>query len=122
MWSVLPEHKAAGVGKLQCLGRIVAMVGDDFHDAPTRNFQQNLSLAFVYNGLGIPIAAGAFYPIRSFTSCCGRFLHRPQRPASSISVALTALRLNVARLLEALVREKPDGLSVLSEQRDFYDD
>ena len=50
---------------------LVAMVGDGINDAPAitlsratmRNIRQNLFLAFVYNGVGIPISAGVLYSI-----------------------------------------------------------
>lgn len=31
--------------------------------ATTRNIRQNLFLAFLYNGIGVPIAAGVLYPV-----------------------------------------------------------
>jgi P-type Cu+ transporter len=59
--------------------------------ATMRNIRQNLFFAFVYNALGVPIAAGALYP---FT----RLLLSPitaiaAMTFSSVSVIANALRL-----------------------------
>ena len=54
--------ESAGVtllrGDLRGLGRAVAL-----SRATMKNIRQNLALAFVYNGLGVPIAAGVLYPV-----------------------------------------------------------
>jgi len=64
--------------------------------AVLRNIEQNLFLAFVYNGLGIPIAAGALYPV------CGWLLNPMlaglAMSLSSICVVSNALRLRRLRL------------------------
>jgi Cu+-exporting ATPase len=64
--------------------------------AVLRNIKQNLFLAFVYNGLGIPIAAGALYPV------CGWLLNPMlagvAMSLSSIGVVSNALRLRRVRL------------------------
>jgi Cu+-exporting ATPase len=64
--------------------------------ATMRNIRQNLFLAFVYNSLGVPIAAGVLYPI------CGLLLSPMVASAamslSSLSVIANALRLRKARL------------------------
>jgi Cu+-exporting ATPase len=64
--------------------------------AVLRNIKQNLFLAFVYNGLGIPIAAGALYPV------CGWLLNPMlagvAMSLSSIGVVSNALRLRRLRL------------------------
>jgi Cu+-exporting ATPase len=64
--------------------------------AVLRNIKQNLFLAFIYNGLGIPIAAGALYPI------CGWLLNPMlagvAMSLSSICVVSNALRLRRVRL------------------------
>jgi Cu+-exporting ATPase len=64
--------------------------------AVLRNIRQNLFLAFVYNGLGIPIAAGALYPV------CGWLLNPMlagvAMSLSSIGVVSNALRLRRVRL------------------------
>jgi Cu+-exporting ATPase len=61
-----------------------------------RSIRQNLFFAFIYNVLGIPIAAGAFYPV------CGLLLNpmfaSAAMSASSISVIANALRLRKAQL------------------------
>ena len=33
--------------------------------ATMRNIRQNLFFAFVYNALGVPVAAGVLYPVHS---------------------------------------------------------
>jgi Cu+-exporting ATPase len=64
--------------------------------AVLRTIKQNLFLAFLYNGLGIPIAAGALYPV------CGWLLNPMlagvAMSLSSICVVSNALRLRSVRL------------------------
>jgi Cu+-exporting ATPase len=64
--------------------------------ATLRNIKQNLFWAFAYNLLGLPLAAGVFYP---FT---GWLLHPMFAGAamslSSITVVANALRLRRVRL------------------------
>ncbi|MFZ5833612.1 MAG: copper-transporting P-type ATPase [Planctomycetota bacterium] len=62
-----------------------------------RNIRQNLFFAFIYNALGLPIAAGVLYPISE------HLLLNPMIAAaamsfSSVSVIANALRLRVTRL------------------------
>jgi P-type Cu+ transporter len=59
--------------------------------AVLRNIKQNLFLAFVYNGLGIPIAAGALYPM--FGWLLNPMLAGVAMSLSSICVVSNALRL-----------------------------
>lgn len=59
--------------------------------ATMRNIKQNLFFAFIYNGLGIPIAAGALYPF--FGLLLSPIIASAAMAASSISVVLNALRL-----------------------------
>jgi P-type Cu+ transporter len=64
--------------------------------ATMRNIRQNLFFAFVYNALGIPVAAGALYPV------CGLLLNPMIASAamsfSSVSVIGNALRLRKVAL------------------------
>ena len=60
-----------------------------------RNMKQNLAFSFVYNGLGVPVAAGIFYPLTGL-------LLTPMFAAvamslSSLSVVLNALRLQKSK-------------------------
>ena len=64
--------------------------------AVLRNIKQNLFLAFVYNGLGIPIAAGALYPV--FGWRLNPMLAGVAMSLSSICVVSNALRLRRLRL------------------------
>ena len=59
--------------------------------ATMRNIRQNLFLAFVYNALGIPIAAGVLYPF--FGIQLSPMIAAAAMAASSLSVVLNANRL-----------------------------
>ncbi len=61
-----------------------------------RNIRQNLFLAFVYNVIGIPIAAGALYP--QFGLLLSPMIAAAAMSLSSVSVIGNALRLRLARL------------------------
>jgi Cu+-exporting ATPase len=61
-----------------------------------KNIKQNLFLAFVYNGLGIPIAAGVLYPLTGWL--LNPMLAGVAMSLSSISVVSNALRLRRAKL------------------------
>ncbi|RME72003.1 MAG: copper-translocating P-type ATPase [Verrucomicrobia bacterium] len=64
--------------------------------AVIRNIRQNLFFAFIYNGLGIPIAAGLFYPI--FGWLLSPVIAGIAMSLSSLSVVSNALRLRRVRL------------------------
>jgi len=64
--------------------------------ATMRNIRQNLVLAFVYNVLGIPIAAGALYP--TFGILLSPVIAAAAMSLSSVSVIGNALRLRLVRL------------------------
>jgi len=61
-----------------------------------RNIRQNLVLAFVYNAVGIPIAAGALYPV--FGLLLSPMIAAAAMSLSSVSVIGNALRLRFVRL------------------------
>jgi len=61
-----------------------------------RNIRQNLFFAFVYNVLGIPIAAGALYPL--FGVLLSPIVASVAMTFSSVSVISNALRLNKLQL------------------------
>jgi Cu+-exporting ATPase len=56
-----------------------------------RNIRQNLFFAFAYNALGVPIAAGALYPV--FGLLLSPMLAAAAMSLSSLSVIANALRL-----------------------------
>ena len=59
--------------------------------ATMRNIRQNLFFAFVYNAIGIPVAAGALYPVLGVL--LSPMLASAAMSASSVSVITNALRL-----------------------------
>ena len=60
------------------------------------NIKQNLGFAFLYNALGVPIAAGVFYPV--FGWMLSPMLASAAMSFSSVSVIANALRLRKAPL------------------------
>jgi Cu+-exporting ATPase len=64
--------------------------------ATIRNIKQNLGFAFLYNVIGIPIAAGVFYPI--FGWLLSPMLASAAMSFSSVSVIANALRLRKVSL------------------------
>ena len=64
--------------------------------ATMRNIRQNLVLAFVYNVIGIPVAAGVLYP--EFGLLLSPIIAAAAMSLSSVSVIGNALRLRVARI------------------------
>jgi P-type Cu+ transporter len=64
--------------------------------ATMRNIRQNLFFAFVYNSLGVPVAAGILYPF--FGILLSPIIAAAAMSFSSVSVISNALRLRRARL------------------------
>ena len=64
--------------------------------ATLRNIRQNLFAAFVYNALGVPIAAGVLYPFTGLLM--SPILAAAAMSLSSVSVIANALRLRRVRL------------------------
>jgi Cu+-exporting ATPase len=64
--------------------------------ATMRNIRQNLAFAFVYNVLGVPVAAGVLYPF--FGLLLSPMIASAAMTFSSVSVILNALRLRRVEL------------------------
>jgi len=64
--------------------------------AVMRNIRQNLFFAFIYNALGVPIAAGALYPF--FGLLLSPMIAGAAMSFSSVSVVANALRLRSLKL------------------------
>ena len=64
--------------------------------ATMRNIRQNLAFAFLYNAIGVPIAAGVLYPFTGLL--LSPMLASAAMTFSSVSVILNALRLRTIRL------------------------
>ena len=87
--------ESAGVTLLQGdLRGIARAVG--LSRATMRNIRQNLLFAFLYNALGIPIAAGALYPL--FGLLLSPMMAAAAMSLSSLSVIGNALRLRTSPL------------------------
>ena len=76
---------------LRALGRARRLSG-----AVMRNIRQNLAFAFVYNLLGVPLAAGLLYP--AFGMLLSPMVASAAMALSSVSVIGNALRLRRVRL------------------------
>jgi Cu+-exporting ATPase len=64
--------------------------------ATMRNIRQNLFFAFVYNAVGVPVGAGALYPV--FSILLSPTIAAVAMALSSVSVVVNALRLRRLRL------------------------
>ncbi len=65
-------------------------------EAVMRNIKQNLFLAFVYNMLGVPVAAGILYPF--FGILLSPIIAAAAMSLSSLSVVSNALRLSAVKI------------------------
>jgi len=61
-----------------------------------RNIRQNLFFAFIYNALGLPVAAGVLYPV--FGLLLNPMIASAAMSFSSVSVIANALRLRRLKL------------------------
>jgi P-type Cu+ transporter len=86
----------------------VTLIGGDLRGVLTarklsqttmRNIRQNLIFAFIYNAVGVPIAAGVLYP--AFGLTLSPVLAAAAMALSSVSVVANALRLRSFRLQPA---------------------
>ncbi|MDT7040778.1 heavy metal translocating P-type ATPase [Candidatus Nitronereus thalassa] len=64
--------------------------------ATMRNIRQNMFFAFIYNSLGVPVAAGILYPV--FGILLSPIIAAAAMTFSSVSVITNALRLRTAKL------------------------
>ena len=64
--------------------------------ATMRNIRQNLFFAFIYNALGVPVAAGVLYPLLG--TLLSPMLAAAAMSLSSVSVIGNALRLRGVRI------------------------
>ena len=64
--------------------------------ATMRNIQQNLAFSFLFNGIGVPIAAGILYPVAGIL--LSPMLAGAAMALSSLTVVLNALRLQTVKL------------------------
>ena len=65
-------------------------------NATMRNIKQNLFFAFVYNAVGVPVAAGVLYPV--FGLLLSPMIGAAAMSLSSVSVISNALRLRTTKL------------------------
>ncbi len=91
MWPIQSAGVTLVKGDLACLARALAL-----SRATMRNIRQNLVLAFVYNVVGIPVAAGVLYP--AFGLLLSPMVAAAAMSLSSVSVIGNALRLRYTRL------------------------
>jgi len=64
--------------------------------ATMRNIRQNLAFSFLFNGIGVPIAAGILYPVAGIL--LSPMLAGAAMALSSLTVVLNALRLQTVKL------------------------
>ncbi len=105
----------------------VVLMKNDLRDVPTairlskaviRNIKQNLFWAFFYNSIGIPLAAGAFYPLLHWQ--LSPMFGAAAMSLSSVCVVTNALRLrffNVSNREDPV--EKPTAIPIQKEEQNM---
>ncbi|MBI4563795.1 MAG: heavy metal translocating P-type ATPase [Planctomycetes bacterium] len=77
-------------------------------EATLRNIKQNLFFAFVYNAMGVPIAAGALYPLAGL-------LLSPMIAAAAMSFSSVSVIANALRLRGASLEGRPSRAPALAK-------
>jgi Cu+-exporting ATPase len=77
----------------------------DLSRATMRNIRQNLLFAFGYNALGVPLAAGALYPLLGVTLS-------PMAAAAAMSLSSVSVIANALRLRGAKLQARGPGRSI----------
>jgi len=89
--AIQSAHVTLVKGDLAAIARARAL-----SQATMGNIRQNLVFAFLYNAVGVPVAAGILYP--AFGLLLSPEIAAAAMALSSVSVIANALRLRVARL------------------------
>ena len=91
-WARAPTWRCESAGITLVKGDLRGIVrARRLSQATMRNIRQNLFLAFVYNALGVPVAAGVLYPL--FGLLLSPMFASAAMSFSSVSVIANALRL-----------------------------
>lgn len=84
------------------------------------NIKENLFWAFIYNVIGIPIAAGVLYP--AFGITLNPMLGAAAMSLSSFCVVINALRLNIVNIDKSIInkRKKEIDMSLFKKEKKPY--
>lgn len=85
-----------------------------------RNIKQNLFWALFYNSLGIPLAAGVFYPLLGWK--LSPMFGAAAMSLSSVCVVSNALRLKLFKPRHRQISGHDTGLNVVSNNTEIIDD
>ena len=96
-WAPAPTLLSKAAGSPLVKGDLSAILrARKLSQATMRNIRQNLFFAFIYNAVGVPIAAGILYPF--FGLLLSPIFAAAAMSFSSVSVITNALRLRNVKL------------------------